>query len=100
MEVWQTGMLRALKRLESRKSILGSEGIQEAEDTAEKQEWCKKSRGGWPVDRRWAGSLIDAVGIEAKSGSFGESYAALTWVTAFFMNPHRTKRMQDNNPPS
>lgn len=38
MEVWQTGMLRALKRLESRKSILGSEGIQEAEDTAEKQE--------------------------------------------------------------
>lgn len=38
MEAWQTGMLRALKGLESRKSRLGLEGIQEAEDMAEKQE--------------------------------------------------------------
>lgn len=35
MEAWQTGMLRALKGLGSRKSRLGSEGIQEAEDKAE-----------------------------------------------------------------
>lgn len=67
---------------------MGSQRIQEAEDKAEKEERYKKLGGdvnaeeddGWEKasSREQAGSLTDAVGFKARSGSFREAYSALT----------------------